>query len=179
MKSKQNKSQLVQQMLNQSIAIGRFWAWFKFILLLLLALILLVLGIILLSMKKDKHTAGTVANISTSQCIIRGTDDKGNKEYDCKVILVYTVENVSYEIPYTIENTTTRYDVGDTINIKYNPEDPKDIDIDPINLKVAGGILIGLSILILIIAPAMLWFTLRYKVASAASGASALYKFLK
>ena len=88
----------------------------------------------------------TTVTVKTAKCNILGKSKYGI--YKCDLTVTYP--QCSKDVDLTLYNR--EYKVGDKISLLYDPSNPCDIKNKPsVSSKTAGGILIGIGILILIV----------------------------
>ena len=118
----------------------------------LLGLASIVIGIVMIvsHFKIQKvQTAETSATIIRVDSEVETDSDGFDTRYYYPVI-EYTVEEKKYETRLANSGSTnsTEYNVGNTINIKYNPDNPTEISQKGSNAELFGGIffaIIGLG----------------------------------
>lgn len=145
---------------------GRFMAIIGLIIGCLIATIMIVGGVVLL-FKKNKYTQIISGDITKSQC------NNINNSISCSLSAQYIVGDESNQ-KYTIDNTMngkTYYNVGDKINIYYDPNNPGLSSTNkPISFVLIGSILIIIALLIICGVSLNYYIVNRYKFAAAATG---------
>ena len=145
---------------------GRFMATIGLIFGCIIAAIMIVGGVALL-FKKNKYTKITSGDITTSQC------NNVNNSISCSVSAQYIVGDESSQ-KYTVDNTMNGkhyYNVGDKINIYYDPNNPGLSSTNkPISFVLIGSILIGIALLIIAGVSLNYYIVNRSKFAAAATG---------
>ncbi len=104
---------------------------------LVFGIVLIVLGFVTKHKQSDyTETTATITNIETEP----GAGDEADSH---RVFVKYTVDGKEYN--EELDNYKSSYSVGDTIKVKYNPENPSDVTSSGyfvvIILFVIGGIL--------------------------------------
>ena len=118
---------------------------------------------------KDKYTMKTNAVITSSNC----TGDTTPEHRRCVNDLDFTINDKKYS--GNIQENIQR-NKGDSIQIKYNPENPSDIqDMNSISIQKLSWIFIGFGIGALLIASIYYYFVSTYKPLAAIDGVSTIY----
>jgi len=93
----------------------------------LIGLVIMIYGITNFNIR-DKHSKITEATIISSSCIPSLAPTPRTKTGGmCNISVVYDVSGKSYKTQIFKNDD---YDIGDKINVYYNPDDPSDISVD-------------------------------------------------
>ena len=154
------------KIVNGIVTFGRTKVIITSVVFYIIAIIVLIIGIVLLA-SKDKYTQKTIAKITNATCEKRVYYNKNSTriKYSCNVDLVYNIDNKEYKNKLTFEDSR-QYNINDNIEIKYNPEEPNEIIKSGISSKVAGGIMIGIGIFLIIVISLTIYFTMKSKYAA-------------
>lgn len=83
-----------------------------------------------LYIKSKKHNQSIISTVTSTDCTLN-KNSKGNVSYYCNLVVSYTVNNVKYSNKIVTDGKM-KYNVNDTLKIKYNESDPNDIIEDTI-----------------------------------------------
>lgn len=169
-------SSTINNLYQDSASFGKSYAVVSAIIVSLLALISFVIGMVEL-FKKNTHDKSIVATVLSATC----TQNPSSQpiDYDCNLVLQYTVDGKQYKTPLEIAYSNISYKINDSIKILYNSSDPTDIvPGDTINPKTLGWILIIVGVVVLAMAWLTVYLTRKSKFFAAAAGASGAYHML-
>jgi len=137
--------------LQTTAKVGSYIGYYHIIILIIVAICLLAFGIYeLVHKNKLADYTQITALIQSSTC--NASYRKNTTNYLCSMVVSYTVNNVSYQTPLTI-NSTTLYNKNSSIQIYYDNTNPNNIVQKPaMSNKTVGYICIGISIILVIAA---------------------------
>lgn len=135
----------------------------------IVAICMCIVGFFLVR-SEDKLTEKTKAIVQNAKCTetIVYEKNKNRTTYDCNLEVAYIVNNVPY---VEFVKTTTKYNTGESLEISYNPTNPKEIAVDHIPPKVLG---VGSSVVAIIIILSVglhFYFAKKYEPYAAVQGA--------
>jgi TM2 domain-containing membrane protein YozV len=137
-------------------------------------IVLLIIGIVLLkNSDQNKHTQQVSANIvKLISCNPYSNNNQLN--YSCNFNISYEFNNKAYLPPNTIYvNTTRTYNVGDSIDIYIDPNNPSDYSQESKKQDIfVGYFIIGISLIVSIGSIVSWWLSQKYKLFAAYEGAS-------
>lgn len=139
---------------------GRIVAWISLIVGGLISLILIGVGIYFL-ISKEVHTQTVKALIEEANCSVF------DESKYCSLKIKYNVGGKEYNS--LIETNRRLYNIGQFIDIRYNPNNPQDITTNS-SKKFIGWILFIVGLLILIGVSVNFYLARRSKVYAAATG---------
>ncbi len=168
---------LGQNLYDDAASLGRFKALIILVLGGIISIILLLVGIYKLLFSQNVYTMTTNAKITqVTDCMkTQSPMDKNTWQYDCSTSIEYTVDNKKYQNTINLSRTY-RMEIGNVMPIYYNPVNPSDIITE---LPQSGGVLIGLSILVMASAYLAYWLSIRFKFFAAAQGTSFIANLFK
>lgn len=152
---------------------GKFMALVSMVIGMIISAILIVIAIYLL-LKHDKHSVSVKATVTDAKCT-RVTIDKSVRN-DCILTINYTAGESKISKEY---NTIGKYYTpGDTISIRYDPDNPTDFTTWP-RSKTIGWIMLVIGIVLAITSWVYWWVVNRFKFAAAASGVGTAWDIIK
>lgn len=130
-----------------------------FIVLAFIFLIAIAIGI---NRLHDKHTKISIGVVSSSIC----TPNKNS--YNCELTIVYSVSGQTYTI-ITNQNRNYAFQKGDTIPVRYDPQNPRDGIVGP-SPKYVGYTIITVALFIMILASVNIYFVYKSQSYAAVTG---------
>jgi hypothetical protein len=118
---------------------GRWLAFWNFLKSLFFGLIFFIIGLFLVR-KKNKYSKKVTGVVKKSSCA--KVKHKNKDGWDCEFEYEYKVDGNLYEGTKTNKGRT-KFVVGDTVTVSYNPLDPEDHDIN-----VMSGFMIGVIFIV-------------------------------
>jgi hypothetical protein len=155
---------------------GQWTALLSAFLATLIGLLAIGVGIYLLvedSLRTQK-VQGTVESVTCSGTT-SSTTSSSTSSGSCLIDVRYVVQRKTFTRKFAVDNPTT-LQKGSTVTLFVDPKDPQDnvvLDIGNANnnaASIAGGVLIGVGLLILIVGWIVYYLTRRYKFFAAAEG---------
>lgn len=137
-------------------------------------IVLLIIGIVMLKKSdENKHTQQVSAKI-VKLISCNSYYDNNTLNYSCNFNISYDYNNKTYSPPETIHvNTTILYNVGDSIYIYIDPNNPSDYSQESKKQDILiGYFIIGLSLILSIGSIVSWWLSRKYKIFAAYEGAS-------
>ena len=159
------KPSFAEEAYSETASLGRLTANIGAYIATFIGSIMIIVGLVLLLKKKPKldKVMGTVKKINFS------IYDTQNKIYNYDLLIDYTVDNKIYERQLS-KSSATIINLGDTIEVYYDPSDPNKSELVLFPYSLVGWILIILGIFI--IGGSWLWvyITNKSKLAAALGG---------
>jgi hypothetical protein len=151
---------------SQAATLGKITAIFKAIGGSLVAIIIGAIGIVLIR-SKDTYTHKTLATVTKADCV---TDtSNGSAHIRCALDVRFEHDGrQAYET--TISAQGQHYIPGSTINIRYDPQNPKNAEEAHITKKTIGWVLLAAAIIILMAVWMVVIITWKSKLGAAAVG---------
>jgi len=140
----------------------------------LIGLIMLGLGYYV-SKRKDVFTAYGTAKVgpgSSCQMVSSGRRH-GGYSWSCGLQLQYEINGKQYQQAITTSSSTS-YSQGQTVNIAYNPDDPRQVEIEPaITQRHMGWLLMAAGVALVVLPWAWVYMTQRSEALAELAGARA------
>jgi hypothetical protein len=130
----------------------------------------LIIGGIYLITKKNVYTGKTSGKVIEAHC------SEQNNITTCHIRVSYTVDNKEYIIS---KDTNNWINLGDTVDVEYNPLDPSNAEVQHMNPRLAGIILLSIAVFLLVAGWLSVYLTRRYKAFAAISGVSSGINLLR
>ena len=130
----------------------------------IIVLVMMLISYFLIT-SKDVYKATIKSTVSSSTC---SADTKGNKS--CTVGVNYTVNNKAYT---GTVNSNVAYDVGDSLVVKYNPDNPNDVTANTMSQNTIGYLMSAGSVVVGVIIVVYYVMVSKSKAFAALSGAEA------
>ena len=156
-----NTTEILKTVYDDTASVGRIMSWVNLVVGFFIGFILIVIGIVVLRNKSPTYDGKVNAKITKVECTGSGNNSS------CTLTVTYDVNGKSYTVN-TLKNGV--YNVGQTINIKYNSSNPQDITTDAMSNTAIGWILIGVGIIIIISVSVWTYIVQKNKTIAAASG---------
>lgn len=123
----------------------------------------------------NNNIQGTVKN---SLC--KESKAKKNRiKYDCSLNIQYNIDNIQYSNSnFKSNNSSKKYIDGDTIDLRYNPNDKTKITDNTLTNKTLATILIVASIFLIVLPIGWYIFITKYKTAGTIDGAMTVGKII-
>jgi hypothetical protein len=123
----------------------------------------------------EKIIKGKIKDVSCN----RYTTSSGEKNnittnYDCNLDISYNINNIDYNKKNHIINSTTYYNKGSIIDLRYNKDDPNDITENTWSYNNIGNIIVIVFFIIMIFSIINLIAVFLFKPAAAAVGIASL-----
>ncbi len=154
---------------------GKYYVAVTSIIVIIIALILGVAAIFMIM--SNTSVIKTTASIIQKNCT-PSTTQSSESMYNCDLTVSYTVNGVIYTSNIKT-NSLINYKIGENIEVEYNSDNPKNIELKITNDKTIGAILLGLSIIAIIVASIRWYIVKKYELASTVSGFSGIYNIMK
>jgi hypothetical protein len=119
----------------------------------IIMIVLIILGVEEYRSTKSGSTNGT---ITIANC----SPDTQNKGYSCNLTVTYTVDGKQYQHTDTIHGTQA-YQVGQSINVDYDPSNPIDSNFLPLSTHDIAWIFFAIAIIIGILTFIHLYFVYK------------------
>lgn len=163
-----------ERIYDDSSKLGKFWGLFTSIITLVLSCVGIYFGWKLwhATPKYSEESTGMIIDYVCSK-IVKTISDKDTGEtktlttYTCAYDVEHVVNDITYTGTVVIEDLLfeNEYDIGDTINIYYKPEDPSKMAYVKDSTKTFGQIIFAFSILGVIGTLVWMWALFNYKAA--------------
>lgn len=165
-------SDTLSDMYTGSADLGRFITTISLIIFSIVGIVLIIYGFNQLR-NKNPHTEKVTANITSVQNCFP-TDKKFS---DCRLLISFTANGKNYSGSLTIDSSDYKYEVGNSIDIYYNKDDPSDFSIisrDDQSSK--GKILIIIGVVVILGSFFVWWLARTFKMFAAAEGAGVILR---
>lgn len=148
---------------------GKVWSIFSAVAATLIAIAMILGGIYIIYHRAHLVSVKGKVTKSNYDCVTQ----KNTKT--CQVNVEYSVSDKKYNKTFTASST---YKTGDDILVYYDPSDPTDSEIEPIQ-KWVGWALIGGAVFIALSSWIWVYLVERYKFLAAAQGVKGVYDILR
>ena len=123
----------------------------------------------------DKIIKGKIKDVSCNRyTTFSGENNNAATKYDCSLDISYIIDNIDYNKKNHIINSTTYYNKGSQIDLRYNKDDPNDITENTWTYNTIGNIIVFVFFIIMIFTIINLIGVLLFKPAAAAAGLASL-----
>ena len=149
--------------------VGKVEATIKWYIAIVVASVCILIGVSLL-FNSDRDYQSTKGKVTKNDCTTV------NKALSCTTHLDYDVTDNTYS---TTLQTATQYNVGDTVELRYPPNNPNDVSIKGISRDTIAIILFVVAAVVLIGYYIMYYFTQNSETYAAAEGTNSIIKIFK
>jgi hypothetical protein len=175
------KKKLGSEIYSGAASFGKVWAIIGAVMSTLIGIGMIIIGITILVHKdRNPHTTATVIACPKpdNNCCDAWTDANNVRQYSCVLQVKYNVNGKDYT---KVINTTgtTQYNVGSTVPISYDPNNPQDVKTSFPPPHWLGWVLIVLALIVIFGSWVWVWLTRKYKFAAAAQGVAGGVHLLK
>lgn len=155
------------QLYSGAASYGRFMALVSLIIVSIISIILVSISIYLI-LKKNIYTGSVEGVINTIECQTN-TNNK-QKTATCNLNVTYIVNNKKYT--HDVITSNIHYSKGDNISIKYDQNNPENIQKNRLNNKSIGFIMLGIAAFLMLVVVIYYYVVNKYQFAAAAAGIS-------
>ena len=149
--------------------VGKTVGFFNVIVSTIICGLFFLVGLYLIFFTSPKRTSTTTGKITNASCTFQGGK---SSSYNCNLTISYILGS-STKTTNTSTNSSTRYTVGQSIKLYYDPQNETNIDITSDNYHVIGGIISGISLIVIIISWLWYYALTKSKVLAAIEGTKA------
>lgn len=149
-----------------TVAYGRFQGMISFVVCIVISAILFTVSWFIFS-TRDQFTSSATGNVTVADC------SQNNDRFDCRLSVTFKKQEDGNDsaADITTSNTASRYNIGDSIKIRYDPKSPTSATA-AIRPFWWGMLFCAVGFLVFLGGFQSLWVTQNYEVAAAATGAA-------
>jgi len=123
----------------------------------------------------EKIIKGKIKDVSCNRyTTFSGEKNNATTNYDCSLDIEYDINNINYNKKNHIINSSTYYNKGSRIDLRYNKDDPNDITENTWSYNNIGNLIVFVCFIIMIFAIVNLIGVILFKPAAAAAGLASL-----